>query len=97
MVGRDHQHACLRGFEPELVRLVFDTATAEQLEAWLRLSLELAADNKHLELISRLENAGAVGSRFHLAVRQGNGMLVTDTIKRGESPNARCVHSTYRN
>lgn len=94
MVDRDQQHAFLRGFEPELVKLVFDSATAEQLAAWLRLMLELAADNEHLELISRLENAGAVGSRLHLAVRQGNGMLVADTIKCGESPDARCVDST---
>lgn len=89
LVDRAHQHAFLTGIEPRLFKLMFENASSEHLANWLRLLLELATDKGETELVSALRNAGAEGSRLHLAVRGGHGMQVTDQLKRGESPDAR--------
>lgn len=91
MAERDRQLSFLMGFEPELFKLVFKRARSGQLAGWLRLLLELAADAGEFGLASRLQSAGAEASRFHLAIRLGDEIIVKDELaRRGQSPDERC-------
>lgn len=89
MAARDRRLSCLVGFEPELFKIVFKRATSGQLAEWLRLMLELAADAGEFDLTSRLQSAGAEASAFHLAIRQGNDLVVKDALEGGQSANDR--------
>lgn len=54
-----HLYAPLKGAEMEMLRLVFNTATAKQWAEWLRVPLEHAAASGNHDLFTKLMQAGA--------------------------------------
>ncbi|CAM9639938.1 unnamed protein product, partial [Scytosiphon promiscuus] len=77
------RRAILRGAEGAIFDLICAETTTEQWSEWLRAPLEYAAGAGNLDLVTKLEGAGADGSALHVALRCGQGALARELLQRG--------------
>ncbi|CAM9800522.1 unnamed protein product, partial [Scytosiphon promiscuus] len=75
----------LRGAENTIFDIVSAGSTAGQWSEWLRAPLEYAAGAGNLDLVARLQAAGAGGSALHVALRHGHEGLARELLRMGSS------------
>ncbi|CAM9862751.1 unnamed protein product, partial [Ectocarpus sp. 4 AP-2014] len=81
--------AKLRGTEETIFDLVCAGTNRRQWAEWLRTPLEHAAGAGNLDLVTRLQGAGAGGSALHLALRAGQDALARELLRLGAPTKAK--------
>ncbi|CAM9793284.1 unnamed protein product [Ectocarpus sp. 6 AP-2014] len=81
-----HQLSCrakLRGVEESIFDLVCAGTNRRKWSEWLRTPLEHAAGAGNLDLVTKLQGAGAGGSALHLALKAGQDALARGLLEMG--------------
>lgn len=92
-VMRNHDvRALLLGAGEQILDLVCDGATVEQLAEWLRAPLKHAATAGDLDLTTRLLDVGASGNALSAAIRGGHVELIGDLLHRMASSTEQDEH-----
>ncbi|CAM9418303.1 unnamed protein product [Ectocarpus sp. 4 AP-2014] len=79
----------LRGTEETIFDLVCAWTSRMQWAEWLRTPLEHAAGVGNIDLVTKLQGAGAGGSALHLALRAGQDALARELLKLGAPTKAK--------
>ncbi|CBJ25744.1 ankyrin repeat protein [Ectocarpus siliculosus] len=79
----------LRGTEKTIFDLVCAGTNRRQWAEWLRTPLEHAAGVGNIDLVTKLQGAGAGGSALHLALRAGQDALAQELLRLGAPTKAK--------
>ncbi|CBJ25745.1 conserved unknown protein [Ectocarpus siliculosus] len=83
------RRANLQGTEKTIFDLVCAGTNRRQWAEWLRTPLEHAAGAGNIDLVTKLQGAGAGGSALHLALRAGQDALAQELLRLGAPTKAK--------